>query len=168
MATRPRSNRRRRRDRGATALGLALTVVIGLTAATASAKSERTATYSYERVWPAAVRFLRIDEGHSVTEKDLEAGYVIFDLSDDGKIFRGTLELIRVEDDGRPGVRMVVHIEDRPSYMESGLLRRLLAKLRNELGAPDRSRPAPPPKPAPPAKPTPPPAADDEPATDTE
>ena len=106
-------------------------------------------------MWPAALRFLRIDEGHKLVEKDGEAGYVIFDLSDDGKSFRGSLELIRVEDDGRPGVRIVVHIEDRPSYMESGLLRRLLAKLRTELGAPAPIRP--------PAKPAP---DDDKPAPD--
>jgi hypothetical protein len=116
-------------------------------------------------VWPTALRFLRIDEGHEILEKDGEAGYVVFAVDDDGKRFHGTLEVIRVTDGGQPAIRLVVAIEDRPAYMEQGLLDRLLVKLRGEHGPPPApSRPAPskpaPSKPAP-SEPAPP---DDRPA----
>ncbi len=122
----------------------------------AGAETKRTAPYPYSQVWPTAVRFLRIDENHEILEKDGDAGYVIFAVDDDGKRFRGTLELVRVVDDGRPAVRLTVDIEDRPAYMEAGILDRMLIKLRAEHGPPA----APPPEPEP--KPTEPePKADD-------
>jgi hypothetical protein len=67
---------------------------------------------------------------------------VVFELKDDGKTFRGSLELIVVEDDGRKAVKFVATVEDRPSYMEEKMLDRLARKLRVELGSP-----APPPSP---------------------
>ena len=59
--------------------------------------------------------------------------------------------------DDPPKLRLVMHIEDRPDYMEVGMLDRLERKLRDELGAPPRierpkKKPAPE-KPAP-EKPT--------------
>jgi hypothetical protein len=109
----------------------------------AAAKADKVVRYAYEQVWPAAVRFLRLDEGLEVVEKDAEAGYVIFELSEEGKRFRGALELVRIRDDnGQPALRLIVRIEDRPSYMELGILERLERKLRSELGPPPEPRPA--------------------------
>lgn len=108
----------------------------------AHAKADKIVRYAYDQVWPAAVRFLRLDEGFTIVEKDGEAGYVIFELSEDGKQFRGALELVRIrDDDRRPALRMIVRIEDRPSYMELGILDRLERKLRTELGPPPEPRP---------------------------
>jgi hypothetical protein len=119
----------------------------------ASARSEKTLAYAKAAdVWPAAVRFLRVDEKLKLVEKDADAGYVLFDLADEGKVFRGSLEVIAVVVDRRPSVRFVIAIEDRPSYLEIGMLQRLERKLRAELGSP-----APAPTPAPPAPPTAPP-----------
>jgi hypothetical protein len=115
----------------------------------AAAEAQRVAHWDYERVWPAAVRFLRIDEGHEIVEKDADAGYVIFKVADDGKEFQGALEVVRVVVHRRPSVRLVLRIEDRPNYMEEGTLRRMLSKLRKELGPPP---PAPPPPPEEPKK----------------
>ncbi|MEM9490611.1 MAG: hypothetical protein AAGC55_15805 [Myxococcota bacterium] len=113
----------------------------------ASAKSQRVVSYSFEQVWPTALRFLRIDEGLEIIERDAEAGYVMFELSEENKRFRGALELVRVTDDeGRSAVRLLLRIEDRPSYMELGILSRLERKLREELGAP--RDPPPPQRPA--------------------
>jgi len=99
----------------------------------AIAKAERTAPQAYERVWPVAIRHLRVDEGHKIVDKDSDAGYVVFEVSEGGKTFRGALELIRVETKGkRAKVRLVARIDDRPTYMEAGLLDRLLQKLRVE------------------------------------
>lgn len=119
----------------------------------AQARAQRISYYDYAQVWRAAVRFLRIDEGHKIVERDPKAGYVIFELVRDGKKFTGFLELIQLQDrDRRLSVRMVMNIKNRPQYLEDGLLYRLELKLRKELG-PHRHHYAPPP-----AAPTPPPA----------
>lgn len=117
------------------------------------ARSEKTLAYPRDQAWPTAVRFLVVDEHVKVTEKDPDAGYVVFELRDEGKTFRGALEVMTVTRDGHTEVKFVLQIEDRPSWLEIAMLRRLEAKLHVELGSP---APAP-------AKPAP-PAQDDKPA----
>jgi hypothetical protein len=119
----------------------------------ASARSEKTLAYTREAVWPAAVRFIRVDEGLKIVEKDPDAGYVLFELKDEGKTFRGSLEVMTVIVDGRTLVRFVVQVEDRPTWIEIAMLTRLERKLRSELGSPS----------PPPSKPKPAPAPDDKP-----
>ncbi len=101
----------------------------------AAARSERTVAYPADKVFPTAVRFLRVDEGLTITERDATAGYVLFELAEDGKVFPGALELVVTENAGRPAVRLVLRIEDRPSYVEAAMLERLERKLRAELGS---------------------------------
>ncbi len=101
----------------------------------ATARSEKTLAYPVAKVFPAAVRFLRVNEHVTIVEKDADAGYVMFELEQDGKVFPGALELVVTESSGRPAVRLVLHIEDRPSYVEAGMLERLERKLRLELGS---------------------------------
>ncbi len=133
--------------------------------APAWARSEKTLAYPVTRVFPAAVRFLRVDERVRIVEKDGDAGYVLFELTEDGKTFPGALELVVVESAGRPAVRLVLRIEDRPSYVEAAMLERFERKLRAELGSePPVVRP--PPKPARPPKAEPAPDADPEPPAD--
>lgn len=116
----------------------------------AMAKSEKTVVYAVDKVYPAAVRFLRVDEGVKIVEKDADAGYVMFELSQDGKTFPGALELVVAENAGRPAVKLVLRIEDRPSYVETAMLERLERKLRAELGSePPPVKKEPPVKPAP-------------------
>lgn len=122
---------------------LALALSTGLLA-TAEARSEKTLAYQREQAWPAAVRFLRVDAKLKVVEKDADAGYVLFEYVEDRKTFRGSLEVIEVEKNGRKLVRFVIQIEDRPSWVEIELLTKLERKLRAELGSP-----APAPTPAP-------------------
>ena len=118
-------------------------------AGAAAAKSERSASYPFEQAWPTAVRHLRVDEGFTIVEKDADVGYVVFEVKEDGKAFSGTLEVVRQKDQaGRPAVRLVLRIGDRPAYMEAGVLDRMLDKLRKEHGHP----PAPPEQPRPPRK----------------
>ena len=128
--------------------------------APASAKTDKTVAYPAARVFPAAVRFLRVDERLTIVEKDADAGYVMFELKEEGKTFPGALELVAVESAGRPAVRLVLRIEDRPSYVEIAMLERLERKLRAELGSEPRPAPRPEPKPAPKPEspPTPPPS----------
>jgi hypothetical protein len=128
-------------------------LVLGVPAV-AGARSERTIDYAAAKVWPTAVRFLRVDEGVKILEKDPDAGYVLFELTDEGKVYAGALELVVADDDGGQRVRIVITVEDRPSYLEVAMLERLERKVRADLGSAPPRKPAPPPeKPAKPAKP---------------
>jgi hypothetical protein len=115
----------------------------------ASARSEKTVAWPAADVYPAAVRFLRIDVGVKIVEKDADDGYVLFELDEDHRTFRGALELVRVKDDGRDAVKLILRIDDRPSYEEEALLDKLTYKLRRELGRPPDPPPAQAPKKAP-------------------
>ena len=112
-------------------------VAVALAAGVAEAKTERTIMYSFEQVWPTAVRHLRVEEGFTILEKDVDVGYVMFEVKEEGKVFSGALEVVRQKDStGRPSVRLVLRIGDRPAYMEAGVLDRMMAKLREEHGDP--------------------------------
>jgi hypothetical protein len=143
------------------ALAVVVAVGLGLVAApsTAVARTERTVSYPIARVWPTAVRFLRIDEGLEIVDKDADAGYVLFELGDKakGRSYRGSLELIATTDhNGRSVVRLVLSIDGRPDYTEAGLLDRMLAKLGREYGDQPSGEPPPADEAPAPAKPAPP------------
>jgi hypothetical protein len=131
-------------------LGFVIAVVAG-SAGPAAARAEKTLAYPRDQAWPTAVRFLAVDEHVKITEKDGDAGYVMFELRDDGKTYRGSLEIVSLVRDGRTVVRFVLQIADRPSWLEIAMLGRLEAKLRVELGspAPDPDAPARKPEPKP-------------------
>jgi hypothetical protein len=122
------------------------------------ARSEKTLAYPRDQAWPAAVRFLAVDERLKLIEKDADAGYVLFELRDEGKLFRGSLEVVVVIVDGRTLVRFVLAIEDRPSWIEIAMLHRLERKLRVELGSPAPAPSRPPAKEPPKDAPKEPPA----------
>jgi hypothetical protein len=113
-------------------------------------RSEKTLAYPRDQVWSTAVRFIAVDEHAKITEKDAEAGYVTFELRDEGRPYRGSLEVVTVrQQDGHSAVRFVLQIADRPSWMELAMLARLEDKLRAELGSP---APTPPPRKSEPGK----------------
>ena len=109
----------------------------------AAARSERSTYHQFEKVWSTAVRHLAIDEKFKILERDAETGYVTFEMTDHGKVYGGALEVVTVDEGERPATRLVLHIADRPSWMEGAVLDRLLAKLQKEHGDPP---PPPPPK----------------------
>ena len=114
-----------------------LAILTLLLAAPAGAKSERVFSYRAEDVWPTLLRFLRVDEGLKIVEKDADAGYVLFELTENKRTFSGAAETVRAKDErGRPATRVQIRITDRPSYMEVGMLDRLEQKLRAELADP--------------------------------
>jgi len=138
---------------------LALLLATGV----AQARSEKTLAYPRDQAWAASVRFIRVDAKLKITEKDAEAGYVIFELKEEKRTFRGSLELVDGEKDGRHVVRFVITLEDRPDYEEIELLNRLEQKLKAELGSPAPAPSAPPPKKDDsPKKDAPPPAKNDD------
>jgi hypothetical protein len=121
------------------ALAAAAVLVV---AAPAAAKSSRDVPYAPEAVFTTLVRFLRVDEGLKLVEKDAAAGYVIFELAEGKRTFGGAAEVVRGQDGaGRAVTRVTLRISDRPSYMEIGMLDRLEVKLREELGEPPRAAP---------------------------
>ena len=108
----------------------------------AQARSSSLLAYPQADIWPTAVRFLRIDRGAAIREKDAESGYVLFDLPEGGKTFKGSMELVRVVDgEGRESTRVVVTIPDLPRHFEGVMLDKLASKVRDEYGSP---APAPP------------------------
>lgn len=108
--------------------------------------------WPYDDVWPAGLRFLKLDEKLAITERDAEAGYVLFALVEEKKSFKGRMELVRTKDGkGRASTRVVIVLDGRPDYSEQGLLDRFERRLREDLG-----------KPADPAPPPPPPKKDDQ------
>jgi len=130
-------------------LGL-LVVALASLAAPQSALARSTAVLSYPlaEVWPTAVRFVRVDRGYNVREKDEESGYILFDLVEGGKTYKASLELFRASDDqGREATRAVFSIPDLPRHYEAVLLDKLSAKVRDERGSP-----APPPPRRPPGE----------------
>jgi hypothetical protein len=116
------------------------------------ARTIEIASYPIVDVWPAAVRFLRVDHGFPIREKDESAGYILFDYTDGPKPCKGSLELIRATDrEGRDATRIAIAIPDLPRRYERMLIDKLVVKLREDHGPP-----APPPhKPEPPAPPRP-------------
>jgi hypothetical protein len=113
----------------------------------AQARSSNLLSYPVGDVWPTAIRFLRIDRGATVREKDAESGYVLFDLPEGGKLWKGSLELVRTSDgEGRDATRVMVTLPDLPRLYETVLLDKLAAKMREEHGTPAAPPPRKPPE----------------------
>lgn len=117
-----------------------LPLVIAILAALASpswARSEgRTIAYPSASVWATAVRFIAVDQRAKIVDRDHDAGYVMFEITDGGKQYRGSLEIVALTVDGNPSVKFIIDIADRPQWMELAMLKKLEQKVRAELGAP--------------------------------
>lgn len=124
---------------------LVLAIVLAPTLAGARSESKLMA-YARDQVWPTAVRFIAVDTRAKILDKDADTGYVLFEIRDDGKVYRGSLEIVTHKSDG---VRFVISLVDQPSWMEIALLTKLEDKVRAELGSPNPPKP----KPEPPKEP---------------
>jgi hypothetical protein len=107
----------------------------------ASARTEARTAYSRAQVFSAALRYLRVDLGQEVHEKDAEAAYLLFSYETEGPNARrsnGSIEIIALSE----GSRFVVQLPQLPSYYELKLKDAIVAKLRAEYGpAPERNKP---------------------------
>lgn len=119
---------------------LTLTLAVALPA-TGHAKKSEDFRHSYTQVWGAAIRLIRVDQGYPIKDRDESVGYFLFDYKDDGRLYPGSIELVRIEDQGGGPIRVVIQIPAMPSYIERMLLDKLQKKLVDEYGVP-----APPPK----------------------
>jgi hypothetical protein len=139
--------------RGPTFAATALVALaLGGVASQASARRQDEYHYPFERVWNTALRMVRVDMRLPVTDRDQDAGYLLFDYVDHGKRFPGSFELVQGERDQRPYVTAVVQVTGMPSYVEQMMLDKLEKKLKAELGD-EMLPPPPPPKPQEPKKP---------------
>src|SRR5579883_1375840 len=128
-------------------------VGIALCPATAGARSQVEMGWPLTTVFSIAVRFVRVDRGCDVVDKDPQSGYIVFSCKDDtpgapkdAPPRRGTLEFIAA-DPSQPPVRVQVTLAEEPRYMELRFLELLERKVRDERG------PAPPPRHLEPASP---------------
>jgi hypothetical protein len=120
----------------------------------ALARKQSELNYGFDQVWNAALRLVRVDMRLPVTDRDPEAGYMLFDYLDHGKRYAGSIELVRHERERRPATKAVIQVQGMPAYVEQMLLDRLGRKLKEEYGEPLEPTPPPPPAEKPPeAKP---------------
>ena len=112
-----------------------------------SARVAYDSPYSYEQTFGTALRLLRVDLGLTVTEKDADAGYVLFEYKSPesgNRVSNGAIEMVRAERQ----VHVAVQIPAMPSYHEQMVIDQLSKKLLAEHGEPP-VKAAPPPLPPP-------------------
>ena len=127
-----------------------LLVIAALLAPTTSyAKKTEDFRHTFDQVWGAAIRLIRVDQGYPIKDRDQSVGYFLFDYKDDGRMYPGSVELVRIADQGGGEIRVVIQIPAMPSYIERMLLDKLERKLIDEFGVPE----PPPKKPDPPVDP---------------
>lgn len=124
-----------------TALLVGVSMLLGASAATG--RVEASSSYTKAQTFSGALRFLRVDRGYEVVEKDPEAAYLLFSypLPGQTKKASGSLEVVETS----AGVRIYLQLPRLPEYHEALLRDGLLKKLREEYGEPPKKVP---PKPA--------------------
>lgn len=122
----------------------ALCVAIGagysLMATPVLARADADTSYTLPQAFGAALRYLRVDLGFEVTEKDPEAAYLLFKYrvpGDPKREVAGSIELVKID----KRVRIFVKIPQMPQMHEQLLRDGLLRKLMQEYG--EAARPSP-------------------------
>lgn len=116
-----------------------------LFAAAAAARVDADSEYTKAQTYSGALRYLRVDLGYEVVEKDPDAAYLVFRYQASGQPKDDTVGTIEIVENGER-VRVFVRIPRMPEYHERVLRDGLLRKLRDEYGAPAPRKPEPPPK----------------------
>ena len=117
-------------------------------AAPVAARSDARVPNTKAQVFSAALRYLRVDRGFEVTERDADAAYLLFlypTPNAEPKQVQGAIEMVET---GK-AVKVSVSLPTLPSYQEELIKRGLLEKLHQDYPTPSR----PPPEPAKPAEP---------------
>jgi hypothetical protein len=129
---------------GAALAGILLSAALFF-AQTATARVGGDSEYSKAQTYSGALRYLRVDLGYEVVERDPEAAYLIFRYQLPGQNkgnATGTVEI--VDTDGH--VKLFVQIPTIPEYHERELRDGLVKKLHDEYGAPPHKPPPAPPQ----------------------
>lgn len=113
--------------------GTGLVLLGVLLVSKADARVEARSAYTKSQTFNGALRFLRVDKGYDVVEKDPDAAYVLFRYPLDGKATaNGSVEVVETPS----GTKLVVQLPRLPEYHEVVLRDALLKKLRDEYGSP--------------------------------
>lgn len=117
---------------------LPLLLLCSLVASSAQARKHTEFSYPLSRVWTAAVRLMRIDLASPITEKDKDEGYFLFEYPHSGRTYSGSVEVVALNSDRGPRVRVAIQVAGLPSYVEAMMLSKLERKLKREFGSPVR------------------------------
>lgn len=106
---------------------------VGFLAPDANANASTELGYTRAQVYNGALRYLRIDLGYEITEKDGEAAYLLFryQTHEQREPSFGAFEIVETE----RGVRLLVKLPKMPSYHETVLRDGLVRKLRDDYGS---------------------------------
>lgn len=136
----------RRLKRRESVLALLPLALVLLLARPAPARVGGDSDYSKAQTYSGALRYLRVDLGYEVIERDPDAAYLIFRYELPGQKKPGATGTVEIVDaDGH--VKLFVQIPSMPEYHERVLRDGLVRKLHDEYGNPPRK-----PQPAPPNK----------------
>ena len=99
---------------------------------------QRVLSYPFDQVWPTAIRYLAIERKYTVTTRDPEAGYMIFEFKTaGGSQGSGSLEMFRTQDaSGRASVKLMVQTGNGPAHLPHTLAEGIAKKVRAERGTP--------------------------------
>jgi hypothetical protein len=117
-----------------------LCALLAALAPNAEARVDGSSSYSKAQTYSGALRYVRVDLGYDVVEKDPEAAYLIFKYSAPGskETATGTLEVV----EAGGNVRLFVSLPRLPEYQERVFRDGLLKKLRDEYGPAPAKKPA--------------------------
>jgi len=108
-----------------------------LPAGHAQARVEERLAYTKNQSYQAALRYLRVDHGYTVVEKDQESGYLLFEYPKrDNGFTQGSIQVVERQDT----VAVIVQLPTMPSYHERLLIEGLLKKIREDYGAPPQKK----------------------------
>jgi hypothetical protein len=115
-------------------------LIVGLQATVniAEARVEKTIHYTKDQSYNAALRFLRVDQGYTVVEKDLDSGYLLFEYPSEGskEATNGSIEVIERGEE----ISLIIQLPQMPHQHERMLADALLKKLRADYGEPTKRR----------------------------
>ena len=115
----------------------AVVAAIFLASGVGFAKASLDVPYPFDVMWPAALRFVRVDNNWKLGEQSREAGFLRFELIDDKQKLAATLEIIgTIDRTSREAVKLQLSAPGLSGYRESILLERLARKVREEQGPP--------------------------------
>ena len=127
---------------------LLVCVLAALFSGPAQARATSDVAYSLGDVYSTTLRFVRLDKGCKIVDKDPDAAFVAFECKEDERVKRGSIEMFRSSIGGRDGVRLQVTLGDDPHYVELRWLELVERKLRDERGTPPELPAKAPPAPA--------------------
>jgi len=117
-------------------LCLASALPLGLSSQPAEARVEDNSAYSKAQTFSGALRYLRVDLGYEIVEKDPDAAYLLFKYVPSGQRepTNGSIEIVQSE--GK--VKVFVQLPRMPEYHERMLSTGLAKKLKSEYGEPTK------------------------------